>query len=178
MRLRLNHCSASAALSTGPKNSNAIAQPLRHRQSVIWTGVPTHHDENNLVRICPADYQSLLLEMRTSGWLLYIFSAGASKTELFDNARRVLPLDPPLGPYLKWDALSDSLSNGLIELDSSAVAIAWIDADRLQSVDPESFHTAVEVFKHVASLVEFERRSGRSRLHIRILIFATAESPP
>ncbi len=52
----------------------------------------------------------------------------------FARARRDLPLNPPEVRW-SWDALSDSLWNGIGELGEGRVAVVWSHADELLAHD-------------------------------------------
>ncbi len=71
----------------------------------------------------------------------------------------VLPLDPPLGPGLRWDAFSDSLWSGIDELRVSKVAIVWYRADVLAVADPNVYAEAQRCFQEVGALAE-DPKSG------------------
>jgi Barstar (barnase inhibitor) len=70
----------------------------------------------------------------------------ASKSEFFDAACDVLPMNPPLMRITdSWDALDDSLGGGLLDVEEPWIAIAWEDPDALAAADPESGRIAVEI---------------------------------
>lgn len=83
---------------------------------------------------------------------VYVLESGDSPSEetFFAAAELHLPLDPPLGPGRKWDALGDSLFEGLLDLGSDHVVIHWNDAAAMRSADPQTFELACAVLGDVA----------------------------
>ncbi|MFI9004153.1 barstar family protein [Streptomyces sp. NPDC053541] len=61
---------------------------------------------------------------------MFTLSTGGrtDKEAFFRAVREALPLDPPLGPGRVWDALADSVWNGLQELGAPLVVVVWPDA--------------------------------------------------
>jgi hypothetical protein len=77
--------------------------------------------------------------------------AGADKAALFQAAREMLPLDPPLGTYRDvWDALVDSLFGGIDGLEVPRVVLAWPDADEMRRAHPADAREAEGVLTSVA----------------------------
>nr|WP_238153914.1 barstar family protein [Streptomyces xinghaiensis] len=80
----------------------------------------------------------------------------------FDAVRRTLPLDPPLAGWRSWDALADSLWEGIHVLERDRVVLLWPDAASFAEASPEEFRTAVDVVTDVAeSLSEEKPTVGR-----------------
>jgi hypothetical protein len=98
------------------------------------------HDRSSI----PAD--ALVDILRGDGWPTYVLP-GEPTTEaaFFAAVRDSLPLDPPLGNGLVWDALSDSLWQGLNNLRAQKVAIVWPGSNRLRDNDPTAYTTARDV---------------------------------
>jgi hypothetical protein len=71
------------------------------------------------------------------------------REDLFDAFRSTFPLDPPIQSARSWDALSDSLWEGLYQLDSDLVCIFWSDAAGFADASPVEYQTAIAVFEHV-----------------------------
>lgn len=82
-----------------------------------------------------------------------------SQADFVRESSRTLPLDPPLGPGLRWDAFSDSLWSGIDELRASRVAIVWYRADVLSAADPRPYAEAQQCFEEVATLAQ-DPKSG------------------
>ncbi|KUH40741.1 MULTISPECIES: barstar family protein [Streptomyces] len=67
----------------------------------------------------------------------------------FDAVRHTLPLDPPVVGSGSWDALSDSLWEGIHTLHRRRVALLWRDATAFRDGSPEDFRIAVAVLADV-----------------------------
>ncbi|WP_174955988.1 MULTISPECIES: barstar family protein [Burkholderia] len=81
-----------------------------------------------------------------SDWLVIFLPEGvASKEQFFEAIRGACPLDPPLCSNRSWDALADSLSSGLDEIEQERIAIFWPNSDRLKAVEPEAFAIATDI---------------------------------
>jgi hypothetical protein len=85
-------------------------------------------------------------ELRDDGWFVFTLLGEISdKRSFFETISNTLPLDPPLVRMESWDALTDSLRNGLEdEVDSDRIAIIWPDSAKMIRRDPEEFGIAVE----------------------------------
>jgi hypothetical protein len=94
------------------------------------------------------DLEQLLSVLREDGWPVYVLDGAPNdKDSFFAAVRDALPLDPPLtGPKGSWDAMSDSLWEGLDHLYVDRVAIVWPEADRLRVDDPPSYEVVIEIF--------------------------------
>ncbi|WP_327191389.1 barstar family protein [Streptomyces xinghaiensis] len=79
----------------------------------------------------------------------------------FDAARRTLPLDPPLAGSRSWDALADSLWEGIHALERDRVVLLWPDAASFAEASPEEFRTAVNVLTDVAELLSDDKATTR-----------------
>ncbi|MEU4684313.1 barstar family protein [Streptomyces xinghaiensis] len=95
--------------------------------------------------------------------LFRLTTEGRSGREaFFDAARRTLPLDPPLAGSRSWDALADSLWEGIHTLERDRVVLLWPDAASFAEASPEEFRTAVDVLTDVAeSLSDRHATVGR-----------------
>jgi Barstar (barnase inhibitor) len=92
--------------------------------------------------------------------------AGDAKLIVFDGSRvdshsdfvaaanAMLPLDPPLGEGLSWDAFSDSLWSGVDALREPRIAVLWQRADVLSRSAPAVFDAAIQCFREVAVLAQ------------------------
>jgi hypothetical protein len=71
----------------------------------------------------------------------------------FQVARGALPLDPPLGGGMSWDAFSDSLWGGLDVLGTKRVAILWTAVERVLEHGLQDMLQVVECVLDVARSV-------------------------
>jgi hypothetical protein len=94
----------------------------------------------------------------------YVISTGrrVGKEAFFDAARSALPLDPPLMSSHSWDALSDSLCEGIRSLSVHRVVVLWPDSSSFSERAPREFDIATSVLADVArSLADLEATRGR-----------------
>lgn len=73
------------------------------------------------------------------------------RASFFDAVRATLPLDPPLQGSTSWDALADSLWEGLHQAGARRVWIVWPGADAMANAAREDFAHAIRV---MASVIE------------------------
>ena len=78
----------------------------------------------------------------------------SSHAEFVAAANATLPLDPPLGEGLSWDAFSDSLWSGIDALGAPRITVLWQRADVLSASSPAVFDQAVLCFREVAELAQ------------------------
>ncbi|MFF0476527.1 barstar family protein [Streptomyces sp. NPDC004284] len=110
-----------------------------------------------------ADIAGILDEAARQGIPAFTLStAGRTDKEAFFRAvQEALPLDPPLGPHMVWDALSDSVWSGLHELDSPRVVIVWPDARPVADAEGD-FRIALDTLRDlVTTLAEARHTCGR-----------------
>ena len=73
-----------------------------------------------------ADVEGLRRELEKERWLVFELPEGITdKRAFFQAVKDTLPLNPPLDSDHRWDALSDSLWEGLGESDHDRIAIIW-----------------------------------------------------
>ncbi len=112
------------------------------------------------------DIHELRRVLEADGVVVYVIpSAGITdQASFFKAAEAALPLDPPEIGAGGWDAFSDSLWNGIDELEAERVAILWPNGRAVaQAVAPE-LDLVFAVFDDVATaLVENEGSSGGSK---------------
>ncbi|MFI0242936.1 barstar family protein [Streptomyces sp. NPDC016845] len=80
-----------------------------------------------------------------------LHTEGRTDRESFFRAvKEVVPLDPPLRSTRSWDALADSMWEGLHELKAPRVLIVWPDAYPAEEDEDGDFRTALMVMDDVA----------------------------
>ncbi len=106
-------------------------------------------------------YPTLQEALALGGFRIVRFDGSGviNRETFFNQARRDLPLNPP-GVRWSWDALSDSLWNGISELGEERVAVVWLHADMLLTRDAGVLFEALEVFRDVA-ITLYEPRERR-----------------
>ena len=113
------------------------------------------------------DSETYLMEgVKKNGWHVIAFKGGGSLESFFSAARYSLPLDYPISGKVSWDALDDSLSGGLIDINAEC-AIVWADADELLQKDPKAFGMCVQFWSDVEYGLELQRRDRRTNAALR-----------
>ncbi|MCB9617096.1 MAG: barstar family protein [Sandaracinus sp.] len=91
-------------------------------------------------------------ELESLGFATLVLpKTGVDGATFFDAARSTLPLNPPV--YDSWDALSDSLWDGLHQDPSRRIAIVWQGTSEMAPSSPTELTLAMDVLSHVAVLV-------------------------
>jgi Barstar (barnase inhibitor) len=95
----------------------------------------------------------------------------ADMAALFQAAREMLPLDPPLGIYRDvWDALADSLFGGVDSLEEPRVVLVWPDADEMRRGHPADATEAEGVFESVAANLSEPRFTANRPTALRVYL--------
>ncbi len=98
------------------------------------------------------------------GAVTYVFpSRGVvDRASFFAAVRATAPLDPPIVSDRSWDALADSLWEGLHQRPEKQIVILWPNAREMAGGDPGEYRLALEVLGEVArSLGDHEATVGR-----------------
>jgi hypothetical protein len=114
----------------------------------------------------PSEVDAAADEARREGVPLFVLSTGdgADREAFFDAVRRTLPLDPPLPSARSWDALEDSVWQGIYDVASGRAVIVWRDAPEFAAKDRVDFEEALSVFKSIAqTLSEPRYTDGRPK---------------
>jgi hypothetical protein len=98
-------------------------------------------------RDTPENVRSSVAGLRADGWRVFVLPDGVDTAARFvDAVVSTFPLDPPLTPTTdSWNALDDSLGNGLLDIPERRIAILWPDSFRLAHADPESHAIALSI---------------------------------
>ena len=103
--------------------------------------------------------------------MLILPPGSTDRESFFRGIRAACPLDPPLVRNDNWDALSDSLWNGIDELEDSQVAIIWPDSTAMAPAAPHDFATAREILSGIAeSLANSDATVGGPTLFAVVLL--------
>jgi len=95
----------------------------------------------------------------------YTLSGGITSHDAFFAAiANTLPCDPPVASSCSWDALSDSLWEGLRQLPQTRIVVMWPEAGDLQQREPQTLAVAVQVLEAVATtLADAKSTAGRPK---------------
>lgn len=109
-------------------------------------------DEPGLRVVPDLDCDAAREAARRAGATSYVLPRGVvDRASFFDAVRATLPLDPPLQGSASWDALADSLWEGLHQAGARRVWICWPDADAMARAARDDFAQAIRV---IASVIE------------------------
>src|SRR4051794_17011282 len=79
-------------------------------------------------------------ELKMEGWRVFALPEGMTDGWAFiRGAKTTLPLDPPLLSDDNWNALSDSLWEGLYQAGNDRLAIIWPGSQEMAERDLDSF---------------------------------------
>ena len=104
--------------------------------------------EAGLKRASSTDVRNSQVQFERRGWRVFVLPDGIdSKRSFFDAVTATLPLDPPLARARDvWEALDDSLWQGLHDLPDDQVAVLWPDAGILAEADPDAYEVVLGIF--------------------------------
>ncbi|MFE7312060.1 barstar family protein [Streptomyces sp. NPDC057555] len=122
--------------------------------------------ESGLKIIRPEQAHEVMQVARSGKCPLYEIATGdgSGREAFFDATRSVLPLDPPVVSSRSWNALSDSLWEGIYSSGPDREVILWSDATIFFRETPGDFQVAMEVLADVAELLADESATrGRTK---------------
>lgn len=101
------------------------------------------------------DIEATRREAEQTGFTTFVLPAMGivDRASFFDAVRATFPLDPPLVGCRSWDALSDSLWEGLYTHAARRIAILWQGTRAMATSASSDFETALNVLADVASLL-------------------------
>lgn len=123
-------------------------------------------DSNRLHFLKRVDDLAAIVAAAGSGVAFFELSTTgrSGRKAFFDAVRDACPLDPPLRSERSWDALEDSLWEGLFQLPHRRVVISWLDAGEYERVSQRDHAIAVRVLGHVAdSLADEAATTGQMK---------------
>lgn len=116
-----------------------------------------------LALIDPSAVEEIAEAARQVGLRVYVIDTGdgVGREAFFDAVRASLPQDPPLLGSRSWDALSDSVWEGMRCLDVDRIAIVWPDATAFRQHAESDFAVAMSVLGDLAdSLADVQVTNG------------------
>lgn len=131
---------------------------------------------SGLTVIDSARIDEVVAEATAENATIYMLSVPepADRLAFFDAVRGTLPLDPPLAGSRSWDALSDSLWEGLRILDATTFVIIWSNAYSMREARPNDHQIALAVLQDVAtSLSDSAATVGHPK---KVCVYAVARS--
>jgi hypothetical protein len=109
--------------------------------------------KQGLHRTGALDVETTLRLAEEAGFATFVMPAKGivDMHSFFEAVQATFPLDPPLVLLRSWDALSDSLWQGLYTLGARRIAILWPSTQAMAVSAPSDFETAMNVLADVAS---------------------------
>jgi hypothetical protein len=83
------------------------------------------------------DVDACRRDLERDGYTVFVLPPSTDRDSFIAAARATLPLDPPLESTRSWDALADSLWEGLRQHPAPRIAIVWAGARAMAAADRE-----------------------------------------
>ena len=105
-------------------------------------------------KVSASEAEKLAAEAAAQATTMYLIRGDQAVdcASFFDAVRASLPLNPPIFSSDNWDALSDSIWNGLDESDTNRILIVRSNSDRLKE-SPKDFETALYVLQDITETI-------------------------
>jgi hypothetical protein len=120
-----------------------------------------------LAIVDPAAVDKLIEAARGADLPVFVISTAGrfGREAFFDSVRAALPLDPPLESSRSWEALSDSLWEGVRSLESNSAVIVWPDASEFREHNPKDYEIALSILTDlVESISDSVATGGRPKM--------------
>lgn len=127
--------------------------------------------KQGLRHIADFDVETGARELADRGNRVFLMPCGIKdERAFFEGIRKSLPLDPPVVGDHSWNALSDSLWNGLDGIDACGIAIIWPGSAEMARAQPEDFEVAKSILSDLTeSLADAEATVGNVKQVVVIL---------
>ena len=111
--------------------------------------------KSGLQRTGLLDVETIRRQAEQAGFSTFVLPAMGivDRGSFFDAVRATFPLDPPLVGSHSWDALSDSLWEGLYKHAAQRIVILWPGSRAMATSASSDFGTALNVLTDVATLL-------------------------
>jgi hypothetical protein len=98
------------------------------------------------------DIEAFKQAAEQDGWHVFVLPDSIeSRDGFFDAVRARLPLDPPLLSHRSWDALADSLWEGIDATTAERIVIVWPSSTKLCVHASSDYETAVSILADLAA---------------------------
>lgn len=109
-------------------------------------------DNNGVLLLSSTEAERKLQDYEREGWRVFRLPIGiTSKKSFFEAVRGVMPLDPPIKSNRSWEALADSLWEGLMSLREKRIVVLWPSYGQMREKDPEAFAIASSIMRQLVS---------------------------
>ena len=125
-----------------------------------------------LKRAGAVDADATRREAQQAGYTTFVLPVKGivDQASFFEAVRTTLPLDPPLVSSRGWDALSDSLWQGLYMLPARRIAILWLGTRGMATSAPAEFEIALSVLADVANLLADPQATCENPKEVAVLV--------
>jgi Barstar (barnase inhibitor) len=125
-----------------------------------------------LLRIEMLDVEATRRQAEQAGFLTFVLPGESivDQASFFNAVRATLPLDPPLIGIRSWDALSDSLWEGLQAHAAQRIAILWPNTRVMTNSALSDFEIALSVLVDVASSLADPRTTRDNPKEVTLLV--------
>lgn len=109
---------------------------------------------------------------RFPGAVVFVLDLGSrpTRTDFFESVAATLPLDPPAGPGMVWDAIRDSLLDGILSLKAEDVVVYWRNAHEFMTADRQSYEIALEVLADASEALASEEATVGQPMNLRVVV--------
>jgi len=125
-----------------------------------------------LTRTGALDAEATRRQAEQSGYTTFMLPEKGivDRVSFFEAVRTTLPLDPPLVGSRSWDALSDSLWEGLYSHPARRIVILWLGTRGMANSAPADFEMALNVLADVANSLVDPQATREKPKEIAVLI--------
>lgn len=125
-----------------------------------------------VTRTANFDVDEVLREATKAGYATFVLPDRGivDRETFFDAIRTTLPLDPPLTSSHSWDAMSDSLWEGLHTLPEKGIVVLWPNSRTMADAAPADFVTAIEVLNDVAASLRNREATTRPIKELVVIV--------
>jgi hypothetical protein len=125
-----------------------------------------------LNRTGPINAEAARHQAEQAGYTVFVLPEKgiADRASFFEAVRATFPLDPPLVGSSSWDALSDSLWEGLETHSARRIAILWLGTRLMARLAPSDFDIALSVLADVAIDLADNRATCNNPKEIAVLV--------
>lgn len=125
-----------------------------------------------LQRTKALDLEATKRKAEQAGFTTFVLPARAvvDRASFFDAIRATFPLDPPLMGSSAWDALSDSLWEGLYTHPARRIAILWAGTHAMAVAAEADFEIALNILADVANLLADPRATRGNTKEVAVLV--------
>jgi hypothetical protein len=116
------------------------------------------------------DIEAIRLKAEREGYFTFVLPEVGivDRPSFFEAIRNTLPLDPPVVSSRSWEALGDSLWEGLHSHPAQRIVILWPNSEAM--IDSTDREMALSVLADVAKLLEDHQATKGRPKYVAILV--------